>query len=296
MAGDEAEPDVVWDLAESERKVGEAWPPGPPVASATTSGTRWYAASRSATGYHFRFHGLADFHISDDGRRVEARHDRGCSPEQVVLLFSGTVMSFLLALRGLLVLHGSAVVLDDGSALAFIGRSGTGKSTLAALCCAVGAPLVTDDVLPLDLGRQGPAPVSILGSVRELRLREQARTIAELFECRPPTRSTVDGRLALAPPSVTASTSRLHAIVAPRLHRDRDSPMLDRLQPVDALVQILSCPRILVWHDPSLLDEQFQQAARLAETVPVYRAEIPWGRPFDRALGSKLIAELGVAG
>src|SRR5690606_16473868 len=61
----------------------------------------------------------------------------------------GPVMACLLHRQGLLVLHGSAVVID-GEAHAFLGDKGSGKSTTAAALIAAGLPLVADDVVALD--------------------------------------------------------------------------------------------------------------------------------------------------
>ena len=67
----------------------------------------------------------------------------------VAILVTGLLVAYLLILDGQCVLHASAVEVD-GAAVAFLGRSGIGKSTMATLCCAAGARLVTDDVLRLD--------------------------------------------------------------------------------------------------------------------------------------------------
>ena len=65
------------------------------------------------------------------------------------MLVGGTLLAFVLTMRGEAVLHASAVQVGD-AALAFVGASGMGKSTMATLLCADGARLVTDDVLRLD--------------------------------------------------------------------------------------------------------------------------------------------------
>jgi hypothetical protein len=62
----------------------------------------------------------------------------------------GTVMSFLLHQRGLFVLHASAVKIGAG-AIALLGVSGAGKSSLAAALRACGCTFVTDDIAALKL-------------------------------------------------------------------------------------------------------------------------------------------------
>ncbi len=49
----------------------------------------------------------------------------------------------------ILILHASAVSMEDG-VVAFLGRAGEGKSTVAAKLCRAGYPLVTDDVLLIE--------------------------------------------------------------------------------------------------------------------------------------------------
>jgi hypothetical protein len=61
----------------------------------------------------------------------------------------GPVMGFVLLLRGLVCLHGSAIVLDD-EAVALIGPAGSGKSTTAAAFAARGIGVLAEDVVTLD--------------------------------------------------------------------------------------------------------------------------------------------------
>ena len=77
-----------------------------------------------------RFFGLADFEI-DTATAVVVSHPRPeADPAIVPILLTGTIVAYLLSVGGNLVLHASAVEVDGG-ALAFIGYSGQGKTTLA---------------------------------------------------------------------------------------------------------------------------------------------------------------------
>jgi hypothetical protein len=72
--------------------------------------------------------------------------------ERVLRLFLlGPALGLILHQRKLLTLHASAVAVA-GSAVIFLGRSGEGKSTMAAALHARGHALVTDDVVALDQG------------------------------------------------------------------------------------------------------------------------------------------------
>jgi len=70
-------------------------------------------------------------------------------------LLLGFAMSLLLRQRGLLVLHGSSVVINNG-VVGFIGGSGWGKSTLAETFRTQGYPILTDDVMPIQTNTEYP--------------------------------------------------------------------------------------------------------------------------------------------
>jgi hypothetical protein len=88
--------------------------------------------------------------VSPDGRRVLAAPPAGPAWrwERLVL---AQVLPLAAVLRGLELLHASAVVVAS-RAVAFLGGSGAGKTTLAGRIAARGAALVTDDVLALETG------------------------------------------------------------------------------------------------------------------------------------------------
>ena len=85
--------------------------------------------------------------VAADGRRVTGAPPSGprWRWERLVLAQALPLASIL---QGMEVLHASAVCLD-GRAVAFLGRSGAGKTTLATRLLARGARLLTDDVLAL---------------------------------------------------------------------------------------------------------------------------------------------------
>lgn len=73
----------------------------------------------------------------------------GSEPEAVRLFLLGSVFAVLLFRRGLLLLHGSAIRIDQSS-LVCVGPSGAGKSTLAAAFIQRGQQMLADDVVAVD--------------------------------------------------------------------------------------------------------------------------------------------------
>ena len=70
-------------------------------------------------------------------------------------LILGSVLACLLRQRGLLVFHGSAVKINNG-AVAFLGHSGWGKSTLASAFHKQGYDMITDDVMAVNMATSLP--------------------------------------------------------------------------------------------------------------------------------------------
>jgi hypothetical protein len=88
--------------------------------------------------------GIASYLI-EGGRRIVIAPAAAASDEDVRVFLLGSAMGALLHQRGDLVLHGSAIGWN-GEAVVFLGRSGVGKSTLAAAFRRRGYPILTDDL------------------------------------------------------------------------------------------------------------------------------------------------------
>jgi hypothetical protein len=182
------------------------------------------------------------------------------------------------------VLHASAVALD-GVALAFVGQSGRGSSTVAALLCLEGAELATDDVLVVDPS----PPVTCTGGAPELRLREGAAVLAE---SRPhgTTRVTADDRLAFALTPAPPEPLPLAGIVIPAPSHAVTDVGIRRLPPSTAVFWLLAFPRIHGWCRPDVLSRDLAAISQIANTIPVYDVSVPWGPPFDPRVARSLSA------
>jgi len=114
-------------------------------------GSEWLVCARSIGGYLLRFAGLADFFVNQAGDVIECCGvDDKTSPETLRHLLLDAVVSRVLDLKGFETIHATAVSID-GTACAFLGPTGAGKSTLAANLALAGASLLGDDCLVLSL-------------------------------------------------------------------------------------------------------------------------------------------------
>ncbi len=247
-------------------------------------GSRFCSASATDSGVVLRFHGLCEFRFSPAVDTVGWTLHPGVSPEMAAVMAAGAMMAVALMLKGHLVLHASAVSAGD-RAVAFVGRAGMGKSTLATLACTAGCRFVTDDVLRVDGGECYP------GS-SEARLRPSAGSLAESVRGAR-LRRTVDGRtgVELLPPG--GDRLVLAAVVVPELIRGAEVVTAHRLPALAATVVLSRYPRVLGWRDHDTAAQQFQHLADLASTVPVWVAQVPWP-PTLPTLVPDLLSAVGV--
>ncbi len=245
-----------------------------------------YVAAKTPGGYRFRSKDLCDFDLSadlTDGTWAMAPgSDRGI----ISVVAVGALMAFRLIIDGHLVLHASAVR-ARGRVLVFVGSSGMGKSTMAAMMCAGGAALLTDDVARINF-EDRQALLSPGGT--ESRLRPAAAQLADLFDV---TRATSDGRTAVSLPCWTAGPVAIDAVVVPIPSRENEDVELTALSPADALVVLSQFPRLPGWVDSQVLQCQFNLLADMLERVPAYLAIVPWGPPFVAETGGRLLDALG---
>lgn len=269
-----------------DRPVPGVPPPGRLLAQlGGPDGTVFYSLASDAGHTVLRYPGLCDFAGDETLTEVTTHLQPGVDPDLLAVLAAGTLLAVQLTLRRLLVLHASAIQFD-GHAVAFVGASGMGKSTLAAALCELGCGLVADDVLRVD--RIGTSGVLVHPGSTESRLRTNARSLADSAPAGT-TRPTADGRLALRPRTHADGPLPLAACVVPRPSRAASDVSVDRLPPARAFLRLSRFPRILGWRDPASLDHAFQALADLVDAVPVFEATIPWGPPFRPDVLARLL-------
>lgn len=89
-----------------------------------------------------------------DGRQVIIAPEPGVADEDVRVFILSSVMGALAHQRGFLPLHASALEVNGGCVL-FAGKSGSGKSTIAAAFHSRGYAMAADDICAIALGGQG---------------------------------------------------------------------------------------------------------------------------------------------
>lgn len=189
----------------------------------------------------------------------------------------GPVMALLLHLRGLLVLHASAVEMANRSAI-FLGDKRAGKSTTAVALVAAGHRLLADDVLAIDFSASDSP--KIVPAFPQLKLDlKAAETILE------------DDAVILPPviPGFEKWQHRLtdhfsHASVPPThiyvLARGSNAA-LTPLTAQDALTALIRFSFVTRFPAAALsraaAGAHFRQCAALADSVRVCRLEVPSG-------------------
>lgn len=236
-----------------------------------------------------RFYALADFTFDADLSYVTCHRHPEVTEEMAGLLVPGNIVAYVLTMAGHYVLHASAVELSPGNAVAFVGPTARGKTTCAALLCAEGCGLVTDDLLVVDVDDGAPA---CRRGASSLRLRSQQTGLLSRFITEPEVATTPDGRLAVRPERCSEDRPTLGAIVMPSPSREATVVRARRLRGAEAVALLLAMPRIEGWRVGEHLSRQFEQATAVAEAVPVLEVTVPWGPPFAEDVGARLLEEI----
>jgi len=113
--------------------------------------TPWYEAK--AGELLLRVDSIAKFYVAN-GCRIVIEPANGADGDDIRVFLLETVISALLGQRGLLALHGSTALIN-GKAVAILGNSSVGKTSVALALYDKGIPILSDEVCALGRGRGG---------------------------------------------------------------------------------------------------------------------------------------------
>jgi hypothetical protein len=190
----------------------------------------------------------------------------------------GSARLLLRQLEGRLALHGAAVAVE-GNVGVLLGRSGQGKSTLAAALCQGGAAeLFADDAVALD---EGPGGYRITPFERDHWLDAYAR---EATGGGGPPATSDEGKAPVRAARVGEATAPLRALVE-LAFTDVAEPRLVARGPMDAMASLVPQVVRFVLDEPEPHRRELEALADLVARVPSFRLERP--RRLDRLARSR---------
>ena len=244
------------------------------------------------------------FWLTDQASEVWAWWPEALTPEDASTYLLGPVLGYVLRLRGLHVLHASAVSLapsgGDASnnrlpgALAMVGPPGAGKSTMAAAFARRGHGVLTEDVCALCEGGSGcrdgfgqgdvarrevdtaPGEVDVLPGYPLIRLwPDSVEMLCGSPEVLPLLTPTWDKRyLALGGegPEFLHESLPLRAIVLLAPREGSGAPRVEPVPPAEALIHLVGNTYKNLLLDRDQRVSEFRFLHRLLARIPVWRA------------------------
>lgn len=234
---------------------------------------------RTPSGFLLRFLEGGDYEIDLGARSVTCTPLPDVPADYISNIFSNQILPLLWTYEDSPVLHASCVVINDG-AYGFLGRSGRGKSTLAAAFARYGHAFLTDDGMVID--RDGDC-VRVRPYLPSIRLLPDSQ--GALFgkdgvqtcgddEWMPKARITASANVPHA--DVPVPLRAIYVLEEPQA----DQPVFAPLTASAGLDALLKNSFLLDSHDKIRVRNHFRTMAALAETFPMFALDYP--RDFDR--------------
>lgn len=221
---------------------------------------------RTQEGYLVRFPGQADFRINDRSFEVECIPVPGVASSVSATLFANAIRPMIANHTGGIFLHGSAVAIGD-KAIAFVGPSRRGKTTLAGAFAKSGHAFLTEDVIQIEsTGGQ----FLLVPQAPQLRLHSDSA--AFLLDCDEDMLAGSDGKSVVEASAVLAfrkETLPLQAIFLLGPGKSA-APEVTPVSRLEGISQLLQQSFVLDVEDRAGLAAHFQRLSDLARAVPCY--------------------------
>lgn len=248
---------------------------------------------REDNTYRMRFPGLADFIAHSGTGQVNCIPAQGVNQNTLQHLYLNQVMPAVLSMLHRPIFHASCVVMD-GSAIAFIGDSGKGKSTLATHLALHGNPILADDGLELEWTEKGYLALPSHPSIR-LWEDSRARLLPANAVALPAVQHTSKNRFVsdgLFPFSEQPALLRRAFFLG---DGNTQSIQISRLSSQNAHIAWLANSPMLDTRDRDRMTSQFEQITRAVKMRISYSLDFP--RDFSRLpeLAQSLHEHLAIA-
>jgi len=235
-------------------------------------------AARRESGYLLRFPDTADFLVDAESWTVCVCPAVDAGDDTLEHLLLDQVLPRLLAHGGALALHASAVLVEDRAVL-FVGESGRGKSTLAALLDREGHELLSDDCVLL---RCDAAGVRAVPTYTSLRLHgEVADRVCSDLSTDEPRQGWGKRRVRTGGPFRSGGAPVAAIYLLNEAGARAAAPALEPCRPADACVALMRNAFTLDPVDRRQLRERLDRASAAARSVPVCGLAFP--HDFDSA-------------
>lgn len=241
--------------------------------------TDWFHYQRLDNGSDYlRWKGLCEFLVSTDGRQIAYLPSKGIPHETFQTYLISQALSFSLLKLGMEPLHATTVVVKE-QAIALLGNSGDGKSSLGAAFLQAGHKILTDDLLVIKEDESGKGFLAFPGPPR---IKLFPNTSQCLFGTQvmgiPMNQRTKKQIIPLNSSQYSQSPTPLRAIYIlrrPSKPHAIKGVTTRRLPSHRAMLHLISNTFNHMVVNPGRLTRQFHQAGQLASTLPVKSLSYP---------------------
>lgn len=242
---------------------------------------------------YIRFFQLFYFWVSKNGRKIlfrkiKSKKKNSSSVISPLIFLQTNVFSFSLLKLGFEAFHASCIAAGN-NAVAFLGESGYGKSTLAASFLKNGFPLLTDDVFAVrKMGKRFLTPPG----VAQIKL---FPAIARQILTRPAPAgkmSPIAKKWILPLDSGVMGKKNFEVglvyLLWPSFKKNSGAIRIRKIKPQEAVISLIKASHNLVLQDSKRLRTQMLFAADLVKTVPVRAISFPMNLKTISAVQEKL--------
>lgn len=204
------------------------------------------------------------------GSEVIVEPAPGVIEEDLQPFLTGPVLSVLFHQRGFLVLHASAVAVND-AAVVFLGGKGYGKSTLAAHLQVRGHQLISDDIVPVNF--IDDRALTVPGYPRIKLFEDSITAVGENPANLPLIHRFVEKRSFQCPENFSTKPIGLSRIY---ILEESETVFLKKLAPADAFIEITKNTYLNRYLEAlECLPEHFRHCQKLIQTIPVFKLHRP---------------------